>query len=171
MSLTLKHLQEQTMKIKLADISEGRLSPEQSEALQKYFESGGTWQDLLKLETDDVEEVYAIGHGHYADGDYEKALAAFSALIQLNPYAAKHWIAIGATLQAQEMYSDAMAAYELSLTLDEERIAPLFYCAQCAYALGEKEHCSGFLKQVIEKNDEGFSEKARLILEEMAREQ
>ena len=155
------------MKIKLADISEGRLSPEQTAALQKYFEKGGTWQDLLALKSDDVEEIYAIGYEHYLECDYEKALAAFSALIQLNPYEAKHWIAIGAVLQAQEMYSDALAAYELALTLDEAGTAPLFYMAQYTHALGENERCADFLKQVADKNDLKFSEKARLILQEM----
>lgn len=156
------------MKIKLADISEGRLTPEQTEALQKYFNSGGTWQDLLELNNDHIEEVYAIGYEHYTEGDLEQALAAFSALIQLNPYAAKHWIAIGATLQAQEKYADALAAYELSLALDEERIAPLYYSAQCAYALGENRQCTNLLNEIVQKNDPQFSEQAKIILKELA---
>lgn len=154
------------MKIRLADITEGKLSEEQTAAMQKYFEGGGTWQNLLNLEDKNVEQVYAIGYGHYVDGDYERAMAAFAALIQLNPYEAKHWVAVGAALQAQEMYADAMAAYEVSLTIDEAA-APLFYCAQCAYALGEKEHTMNFLLQVIETGDEQFSSKARLIIQEM----
>lgn len=152
------------MKIKIADIAENRLSQEQSEALQKYFLEGGTWKDLLKLEKHEVEEVYAVGHKHYLEEEYEKAMGAFSALIQINPYEAKHWIAIGATLQAKELFGDAIAAYELALTLDDKGVAPLFYSAQCAFSLGEEQRSFDFLKQVVEKNDPVFSEKAQFIL-------
>ncbi len=160
------------MEIKVADIAGNKLNKEQTEALQTYFQSGGTWQDLLEMDTNDVEDIYAIGHTHYEKEEYEQALAAFSALVQINPYSSKHWIAIGATLQGQELYHDAMAAYELAETLEEQIIEPLFYSAQCAYALGNKPETRDFLKKTIFKSEQTgkgceLAEKAKLILEQI----
>jgi type III secretion system low calcium response chaperone LcrH/SycD len=152
------------MKINISDMTEGRLTPSQVEALQKYFLNGGTWHQLLKLKPDEVEEVYAMGHRFYSEGDLDKALAAFSALIQLNPYVAKYWVAIGATLQRKEEYQDAISAYGIALTI-EEHIPALYYSAQCAYALDQREECKAFLKKITaSKENSDFLEKACEIL-------
>ncbi len=162
------------MKIKVADIAQGKLAPEEAKALQKYFKEGGTWQSLLQLKPNEVEGMYAVGHGHYQKGEFDKALACFSGLIQLNPYEPKHWVAIGATLQAKEEYTDALYAYELVLALDKGHIAVLFYSAQCCYALEKKAECVEFLHKVVAASPYGeegsFGEKASEILEMMERE-
>lgn len=152
------------MKFNLSEIAEGRLTQEQTDSLQKYFTEGGTWQDLMELSPEQVEEVYAIGFKEYNDGNFEKAISAFGALVQLNPYVPKHWIAMGATMQARGSFAEALTAYEFVLILDEKDAAALFYSAQCSYALNEKQKCIEFLQRAIELQDGTFSEKSRQIL-------
>lgn len=53
------------MDIKIADIANGKLTPEQGEALQKYFQEGGTWQSLLQFSPEDAEGIYAKAYAHY----------------------------------------------------------------------------------------------------------
>lgn len=137
------------MKIKIADITEGKMTQEQAETLQNYFKKGGTWQELLQLKPEEVEQVYAAGYRYYTDREFDKAMASFSTLIQLSPYEAKHWIAIGAVLQAQEHFTDAIGAYEIALTMEEDNVPALFYCAQCSYALDKKEEAKEFLQKLL----------------------
>jgi type III secretion system low calcium response chaperone LcrH/SycD len=137
------------MKVKLFDITDGKLNKEEAEHLQNYFQKGGTWQHLLQLKDEEIEEIYASGYQHYNEKEYDKAITAFTALIQLNPYIAKNWIAIGAALQGKGEYRDALAAYELALAIDDENLATLFYCAQCSFALGEEQKSVEYLEKVI----------------------
>lgn len=153
------------MEFNLSDIAEGRLSQEQTDILQKYFVDGGTWQDLLKLTPEQAEEVYTVGFNHYNEGNYEKAISSFGALIQLNPYIPRNWVAMGATMQARGSFEEALTAYEFALILDEKDGAALFYSAQCAYSLKQKEKCIEFLRRTIETSDLEFSMKAKYILQ------
>lgn len=161
------------MKIKLADIADGTLSSDQSGMLHKYFQNGGTWQELLQLKIEDVEEVYAKGYRYYKEGDFDKALAAFSSLIQLNPYVSKHWISIGAVQQAKEEYAEALFAYELALSMEETNISALFFSAQCLYALERIQETKEALKKIVSspisekegsKEERHYIEKAGEIL-------
>lgn len=157
------------MKIKLNAIAEGKLSEEEVMALKKYFQKGGTWQHLLNLNESDVEEVYSAGYTLYAKKEFDQALAAFAALIQLSPYVDKHWIAIGAAAQGKEDYSDALHAYEVALTLNEENVGAYFYAAQCCYALDQVDKAVEYLKKVVESSQktglfEDLSKRASLIL-------
>jgi type III secretion system low calcium response chaperone LcrH/SycD len=154
------------MKIKLSEIAEGNLTQEQSEALQKYFKEGGTWQSLLELKPQEIEEIYAIGYEHYQGRDYEKAIASFSTLIQLNPYVIKYWVAIGAALQAKQEFKEALDIYKIALTLEENHAPTLFYSAQCLYALEKIAECKETLMKLLQLGEKGshFLDKAREIL-------
>lgn len=157
------------MDINVEDIAQGKISPEQAAELHKYFQGGGTWQELLKMEPEKVERLYAEGNKFYNQEKYEQALGAFSALIQINPYAPHHWIALGATLQAQKEYTDALASYEIALTIKGDHIPTLYYSAQCAFALEKESECVEFLNKVVtlsaEKQEEcELAEKAQKIL-------
>lgn len=151
------------MKIKLSDIADGNLSQEQATQMQDYFKKGGTWAELLKLTPIEVEEVYAKGYNHYQEGEFEKALAAFSALIQLDPYVAKHWIAVGAALHAQKEFRQAIGMYDIAEKLDEKDMRILYYRAQSLLALDEKAEAMQVLEKIVLAQGE-FSEKALEIL-------
>lgn len=157
------------MKIKIDDITEGKLTPEQTAELQHYFKEGGTWQTLLDLKNDEIEMMYVTGCQLYRNGELEKASACFTALTQLNPYNATYWVALGAASQQRKAYEDALACYELALHLDTTYSAAHFYSAQCTYALGRKSESRAFLETVIASAGE-FREKALEILILLKRE-
>lgn len=137
------------MKIKLSDITKGKVKEEELQALQSYFKEGGTWSHLLELKPSEVEEVYRVGHEFYEEREFDKALGAFATLIQLNPYEAKYWIAIGASLQGKAEYEGAKAAYEVALAIEEENCSALFYSAQCAYLLEQREEARTLLEKLL----------------------
>lgn len=157
------------MKIKVSDISENKLTTEQAEALQKYFQEGGTWQELLELSSDEAESIYAVAYDHYEKEEWDKSIAAFSTLIQLNPYEPKYWMGIAAVMQMKKDYEEAIAAYQLVLSFDERHIQAHFGSAQCFYVQGQIEKCKEHLEKVkslsesSEENKELYQQAIRVL--------
>lgn len=154
------------MTIKLKDIINQKLSEDELNSLHTFFRKGGTWQDVFQFSDFEIEEIYKQGYDFYQKGAFEDAKKAFLGLIHINPYSARNWFSFACVLQAEKQYKEALAAFDICLTIEDENTAAFFYSGQCSYALAEKANAKEFFQKVIDLDP--FSElgqKAMLIVE------
>lgn len=139
-----------------------KCSPQQIQDVKAALQRGEKLKNVLECEP---RELYNQGYTLYTNSDFKGALAAFMALIQVDPYLPDAWIGAGATLQAQKEHEAALAAYDFALRLNEDLTNALFYSGQCEYHLGNKEKAKDFfIKASLHEGQ--FGDQARLVLRE-----
>jgi type III secretion system low calcium response chaperone LcrH/SycD len=82
-----------------------------------------------------AEQVYALAFSLYQSGDYQKAETAFRLLCARQPLKPKYWIGLGATLQQDQNYPEAMNAWAMASLIEPEDPYPHFHAAECAISI------------------------------------
>lgn len=84
-----------------------------------------------------VEELGRSAFVLYQEKAYQQASEAFKVLVLAHPFEAKYWKALGACLQMQKMYEEALDCYQSALTFSSEPIDLSLYihAADCYFAL------------------------------------
>ncbi len=85
-------------------------------AKQKVF------QDVLGFSADDVSKLFQQAIAFLHQHRFDEAIIAFRFLIRINPYICDFWIGLGAALQSQGAYAEALANYLVAETMDPVRI-------------------------------------------------
>jgi len=98
------------------------------------------------------EELYSEGYHFYEKGDYAKALPFFKYLTVTEPFEERYWRGLGATLQMNKNYEDALLAWSMSAILKESDPLPHVFAAECLLLLENKEEASKALKTAKRKN-------------------
>lgn len=137
-------------KIKLDELMDWEKAKEHEPALRTYFEEGGTWQDLLKFDSNTMEAQYKIGYDLYQSADFKKAGGVFSYLTILNPYEEKYWMGLGMSKQSQSRFEEAIVAYLVVEAITPEDPRPHLNLAQCFHALKESGEAKNHLRKAIE---------------------
>lgn len=81
-----------------------------------------------------LEALYHFAYTHYKQGKYEDAVALFRFLTVTDTHTRKHWMGLGASLQMQRNYGEAIKAYELAAALDAADPYVHIYAAECFFA-------------------------------------
>lgn len=99
----------------------------------------------------DVNTLYETGYRFYAAGKYEDAEGIFRLLTSYAPKQGEIWMALGATLQLQKKFSEALDCFGVSALLDTaaSNPTPHAHAAECLWALEEMNKAKIALKSAI----------------------
>ena len=88
---------------------------------------------------DHPDDIYAYAYEFYAHGHYEEAKSLFSLLVVKETKNVSYWMGLGACLQMQKKYKEALEAYAAAALLEttEKNPLPHFYAAECFIALND----------------------------------
>lgn len=156
------------------------MSEENLEAAEMPKEA---WEDLLDaslttlaegrgISMDELESVYAIALELYKTGRYKEAATLFNFLAVFSHTERKYWMGLGAVMQAQRNFDEAIRVYShITMLVDSTWVKPSYYAAECFLAKGDKEHAMSAIEHVRQfadtKTEEGRKYLARA--EELAK--
>jgi type III secretion system low calcium response chaperone LcrH/SycD len=98
-----------------------------------------TLQKAFGVSNYEMEEIYSEAYRFYQEDNYLEASTGFRWLVLLNPFIAKYWTGLAASLQLLEKYEKALHAYAISALLESENPYPHFHAYECYEALNNKE--------------------------------
>src|SRR5262245_31055472 len=87
-----------------------------------------------QLSGESIEALYHIAYTQYKQGKYEDAVGVFRFLTLNDTRSRKHWMGLGASLQMQKKYNEAIEAYELAAALDPTDPHVHIYASDCCFA-------------------------------------
>lgn len=95
--------------------------------------------ELEKLDDSVIDGVYSFAYNFYEKGKYSEAENLFRLLTAMRLYNPLYWKGLGATLQMQKKYGEAVEAYSRSALVDEKGADPYphFHAAECLLSRGE----------------------------------
>jgi type III secretion system low calcium response chaperone LcrH/SycD len=111
------------------------------EALLVKWQQEGPIEPLPHMTPERTKEVYYIAYRLYRDQRYEEAVYFFRLLTVANPFDTRYWKGLGACLQMQKQYEEAINCYICTQLLKSNEPDPYVYvhAADCYFALGRKE--------------------------------
>lgn len=80
-------------------------------------------------------ELYNCGYHFYESGKYSEAADFFTLLTQIDAENAKNWKGLGACLQMQNLYHEALLAYATAGVIDTNDPEVFFHAANCCFSL------------------------------------
>lgn len=86
------------------------------------------------LEKSSIELLYNFAYNHYKQGKYGEAVGLFRLLTMADIRSRKHWMGLGASLQFQKKYAEAIEAYHMAAALDPADVHVHIYAADCFFA-------------------------------------
>lgn len=81
-----------------------------------------------------AETLYHFAYMQYKQGKYQEATGLFRLLTVSNPKNKKYWMGLGASLQMEKEYDQAIAAYELAVAIDPSDPLVHLQAADCFFA-------------------------------------
>lgn len=90
-----------------------------------------TLQRAFGVSNYEMEEVYSEAYRFYQEDIYLESSAAFRWLVLLNPFVAKYWQGLAASLQLLGKYEKALHAYAMVALLDCDNPYPHFHAYTC----------------------------------------
>ncbi|KAF3363094.1 Low calcium response locus protein H [Chlamydiales bacterium STE3] len=89
--------------------------------------------------TENPEAIYAYAYQFYLNGHYQEAQSLFSLLTIMGTKNVQHWLGLGASLQMQKKYDQALEAYGAAALVDIQETNPFphFYAAECLLSLNQ----------------------------------
>ena len=107
------------------------------------------------------QEQYDLGIRYLSDGNYEEAIIAFTAAIEIDPNRAEAYVGRGDTYVAsgetEENLSAALADYEAALELDETLVDAWLGLADVYIRLGEYDIAMEVLQEGLEATGNALS--------------
>jgi type III secretion system low calcium response chaperone LcrH/SycD len=119
--------------------------------IAEHYQKGGTLGDLRGLTDNHYEILYAKAHQLYSLEQYEDAGKVFGFLATNNPYDLRFMMGLGACLQMQGKWEDAIGSYTMCVALDMDNPLPVFHVAECLSALGQAEDAKEMLSAVVQR--------------------
>ncbi len=101
---------------------------------------GASLGDLVGLDSDKLEILYAYAYNLYNSGQYVDSEKIFRALVVFDATVSKYWVGLAACRENQKSYVEAAELYAMGATmtgLDDP--APLYYSAICRLKANQKD--------------------------------
>lgn len=99
--------------------------------MEKVFQQGITFQELLGMTNDAKEYIYSRAEGMYNAGQYKDATPIFRGLLVADSKQPKFALGLGACLHRRKEHMCAVRAYSICADLDPKNPIPLFHAADC----------------------------------------
>lgn len=118
---------------------ETQITQEQIQTIVEALFDGATLAQTTGVSQETLEQLYALGHGFYASGNFENALTVFQALSLYDNRDYRFWFGLGATRQALEQFQGAVDAYQMAAIASSlSNPTPYLHMADCLIKLGNK---------------------------------
>ena len=104
-------------------------------------------QDLLGFSGEDVSRLFELAIGLMHQHRFDEAVTAFRFLTQINPYQCDFWIGLGAALQSQGSYHDALSSYLVAETMDPVRLDAYGYAIDVCLEMQDFTQAKAVLQQ------------------------
>ena len=150
-------------------------SKEEKEAVLSTFrllQKGASLGDLVGLDKDKLEVMYAYAYNLYSSGQYSDAEKIFRALVVYDGSVIKYWIGLAACRENQKAFREAAELYAMGATmggLDDPE--PMYYSALCRLKADQKENAIAALEFIdlmgkgSKPHDLQIKAKAKALLE------
>jgi len=118
------------------------------------------------------QEQYDLGVRYLSEGNYEEAIIAFTAAIEIDPKQALAYIGRGDAYSAQtdtENLTLALSDYELAINIDTTLVDVYLKAAKICEELGNKNQAIAILEDGIAETDDEQLQKALLTLTDVFR--
>lgn len=129
-------------------------TPQEEAAIAKWIEllhGGATLGSLTGMQAEHYDMLYAQAYRLYSAGRHADAEKVFSFLVTRNPHDTRFTFGLGACLQAQGEWEQAMGMYACVLPLDIENPVPPFHICECMVALGRTTEAMDVLEELIQR--------------------
>lgn len=83
----------------------------------------------------EAELFYSYAFAHYQSGHSKEAIEAFHVLCARRPLESRFWFGLGASLQEERKYQDALHAWAMTALLNPDDPYPHFHAAECYLSL------------------------------------
>lgn len=155
-----------------ADAASGMDAERMAEIAQMIASGATDLAAVAGMTDDELEAVYALGHGFYESGRFEDARDMFRFLCMHRHMETRFWFGLGAASQMLRDYDKAIIAYRTSAMLNLEDPQIPLRAAECFRALGDEENARAALDAVLilaERKPEHatFAKRATLMLAQM----
>lgn len=110
-----------------------------------------TLQRAFGVTNYEMEEVYSEAYRLYQEDIYLESSTAFRWLVLLNPFAAKYWKGLAASLQLLGKYEKALHAYAMVALLDSDNPYPHFHAYECYEDLQNKDDAEKALELAYQR--------------------
>ena len=90
--------------------------------IDTFLANKKVFQDLLGFSSDELTKLFEQAIGLLHQHRFDEAVTAFRFLTQLNPYVCDFWIGLGAALQSQGAYAEALSQYLVAEAMDPIRL-------------------------------------------------
>ncbi len=110
---------------------------------------GATLGDLVGLDKDKLEVMYAYAYNLYSSGQYANAEKLFRALVVYDGSIPKSWVGLAACRENQKAFAEAAELYAMAATMGGlEDPEPMYYSALCRLKADQRENALAALKFV-----------------------
>lgn len=124
------------------------------ENLETYLEDfipntllkSATLQQAFEVSNYEMEEIYVEAYSNYQEENYIESCTAFRWLVLLNPYWARNWMGLAASLQLLKKHEKALHAYAVAALLENHNPYPHFHAFECYRALENHEEAEKALE-------------------------
>jgi len=137
--------------------------------LLELFKQGATLGMIQGFSQDDLEKMYAVGHGLYTQGRFREAMRIFGFLAMRDHLDMRFARALAACLQMLKQYKQATEMYLLAYAMDMSDPSPNLHVCECLIAQGQGAAAREGLELLLETSDPqrhaGVRAKAQALLE------
>lgn len=106
-----------------------------------------TFQKACNISILELEMLYADAFQFYQKNLFSESCELFRLLVLIDPFVEKYWLGLGATLQMDGRYEEALKSYGVVACLDETSPYPYYYSAECLEKLNRSEESKDALKK------------------------
>ncbi len=117
---------------------------------KKMYRGSVSLSDVVGLSDDELEAMYGVGYHLFNWGKYQPALDIFSVLTLYSPFRGHYWRAAGAVNQAMKRFKEAVLAYDMAITNNNQDAVSYTYRGESLLALGDTNAGVRDLKKAIE---------------------
>ncbi len=136
------------------------------------LQKGATLGDLVGLDSDKLEVMYAYAYNLYSSGQYADSEKIFRALVVYDGSVTKYWVGLAACRENQKFFKEAAELYAMGATmggLDDPE--PMYYSALCRLKADQKDNAVAALEFIdimgkgTSPHDLQIKAKAKALLE------
>ena len=138
-------LQEAINKV-LDEISDEEIA----EIMEKFLLNNHTLSTIYGFTSEQLEAIYALAHGEYESGKYERAHSLFQLLCHFDHMERRYWMGLGATRQMLRRHEEAVDAYSVASLYGIEDPDPPMHAAECHLVLGDREAARSGFQYVVD---------------------
>jgi secretion system chaperone SscA len=110
--------------------------------IRMILENGVSYDPKVNsvIDSQVFEGLYGFAYHFYDTGKYSDASALFQMLAAIKKEDRRIWKGLGASLQMEKRYLEAIDAYGMAAILDEKREDPEvhYHAAECLFSVGDK---------------------------------